>query len=143
MVDLTSGIRLRTPKDGSIRLSHETSFGLRIGLGTHGHRCRPRARQSCPRDAAKTTRTVPLEFKDTATGEHFDVVQDDDLAPDLSEKPGDEGGTTVQSEESRTAGAVEPTFACPGSASGDTTYSSGAVTLSFVSGARPRLQRAW
>jgi hypothetical protein len=28
---------------------------------------------------AKTTRTVPLEFKDEATGEHFDVVEDDDL----------------------------------------------------------------
>ncbi len=27
---------------------------------------------------AKITRTVPLVFKDTATGEHFDVVQDDD-----------------------------------------------------------------
>jgi hypothetical protein len=29
---------------------------------------------------------VPLEFKDTATGEHFDVVQDDDLVPDPGEE---------------------------------------------------------
>ncbi len=30
--------------------------------------------QAARETPAKTTRTVPLEFKDTATGEHFDVV---------------------------------------------------------------------
>jgi hypothetical protein len=34
---------------------------------------------------AKTMRTVPLEFKDEATGEQFDVVQGDD--PDLPAEP--------------------------------------------------------
>jgi hypothetical protein len=33
---------------------------------------------------------VPLEFKDDATGEHFDVVQDDDFSPDPSEEPDDQ-----------------------------------------------------
>ncbi len=30
--------------------------------------------QAARQTPAKTTRTVPLEFKDEATGEHFDVV---------------------------------------------------------------------
>ncbi len=41
---------------------------------------------------AKTTRTGPLEFKDKETGEVFDVIQDDDLAPDPGEEPGAERG---------------------------------------------------
>ncbi len=51
---------------------------------------------------AKTTRTVRLEFKDNATGEHFDVVEDGDLsrspatrsersAACLTRAPGDHG----------------------------------------------------
>ncbi len=43
--------------------------------------------QAAHQTPAKTTRTVPLEFKDTATGEEFDVVQDGDLSPNASAEP--------------------------------------------------------
>ncbi len=39
---------------------------------------------------AKTTRTVPLEFKDNETGEDFDVIGDDDMLPYPGEEPGGE-----------------------------------------------------
>ncbi len=43
-------------------------------------------RQAARETPAKTTRTVPLEFKDNATGEMLDVVQDND--PDLPPERG-------------------------------------------------------
>ncbi len=49
--------------------------------------------QAADETPAKTSGTVPLEFKDDETGEHFDVVQDGDLARDPSEEPGDETAT--------------------------------------------------
>ncbi len=52
---------------------------------------RPRDKLRLPtRPRPRPRGTVPLDFKDTATGEHFDVVQDEDLAPDPGEEPGDE-----------------------------------------------------
>jgi hypothetical protein len=50
--------------------------------------------QAARQTPAKSTGTVPLEFKDTATGEHFDIVQDD-RSPCLSDEPGDETSERV------------------------------------------------
>ncbi len=68
---------------------------------------------------AQTTRTVSLEFKDPATGEHFDVVQDGDLSRDPSEKLSDEGGRervyprAERGVQGRRRGAVRPALVVP------------------------------
>jgi hypothetical protein len=63
---------------------------------------------------AKTTRTVPLEFKDNETGEHFDVVQDDDLVPDPGEELGDEDDRARGVDEGGARGpTVRPAQAVP------------------------------
>jgi hypothetical protein len=83
------GTRLRYPWDPQAVsdpwLVQEEFPGLRPP--TAADRAQAQAAHEAP---AKITRTVPLEFKDNGTGEHFDVVQDDNLSPDPGEELGDE-----------------------------------------------------
>ncbi len=83
------GARLRYPGDPRA-VSHpcllEEEFGRRrtpaaadVESAEHEH---DQAARAAP---AKTTLTVPLEFKDEATGEMLDVIQDDD--PGLPPEP--------------------------------------------------------
>ncbi len=55
-----------------------------------------------------------MEFKDTATGEHFDVVQDGALSPDPGEELGDEDDRARGVDEGGAGGpTVRPALTVP------------------------------
>ncbi len=59
-------------------------------------------------------RALPRQIHDQETGEDFDVVQDDDLAPDAGEELGDEDDRTREVDEGGARGpTVRPAQAVP------------------------------
>ncbi len=105
-IDRASQRRAASRYNGDRRTPSHSASSLVVGTET------PR---QLPRESGKTTRTVPLEFKDTATGEQFDVVQDDDLTPDPGEELGDEDDRARGVDEGGVRGATaRPALTMPG-----------------------------